>query len=211
MSHNLLRRAQVVCAAVVCGFVALDAGLAKAQPLQTAPVRTAYVIDFSDSHNKGVPSGNFDNFAFTINLKSPIRKLSLKRGETLPDLVATYDYADCTKGQERTLERPLASLKAGDSAWIDYIDIELHPHPQRDVRWRGGVCYGTRGPSGKWQWNLLSTPLAYDATTGRVRARVWIKDGPITAIKLVFDDSVPRQYTERVILVARPYGDHTRN
>lgn len=186
-------------------------GTHHAQAVQTAPARTAYVIDFSDSQDKGVPSGNFENFAFTIDLKSPTRKLSAKRGETLPDLVATYDYADCSKGQEATLERPLAALKTGDVAWIDYVDIELLPHPQRGLRWTGGVCYGTRGPSGKWRWNLVSTPLAYDAATDRVRARLWIQDGPINAMKLVFDNAVPRQYAQKVILVARPYGERTRN
>jgi hypothetical protein len=194
------------------GGVAQAAQTAPAGARQIVAMKSLYVpADSSGLPDKGVPSGNFNNFAFTIDLMSPIRKLSAKRGETLPDLIATFDYADCTKGQEATLERPLAALKTGDSAWVDYVDIELLPHPQRDLRWTGGVCYGMRGPSGKWRWNLVSTPLAYDATTGRVRARLWIKDGPISAVKLVFDNSVPRQYAQKVTLVAQPYGEHTRN
>ena len=72
------------------------------------------------------------------------------------------------------------------------------------------MCYGTRGPSGEWRWNLVLTPLAYDPASDRVRARLWIKDGPINAMKLVFDNSVPRQYAQKVTLVGRPYGERTK-
>jgi len=211
MNTRSPRSIRALCA-VACGLVTLWANPAPAQEvIPRAPVRTAYVIEFSDAPGRGVLAGNFENFAFTIDLKSPRRTLSAKGDDKESDVIATYDYADCSRGQESTLERPLAALRAGEAAWIDYLDIELLPHPQRDLKWSGGVCYGVRGVNGQWRWNLVSTPLAYDAATNRVRARLWIKDGPINAIKLVFDNTVPRQYAQKVTLVAEPYGERKKN
>ena len=211
MNTRSPRSIRYLCAAA-CGLVTLWAHPAPAQEVvPTAPIRTAYVIEFSGAPGRGVLAGNFENFAFTIDLKSPRRMLSVKADDKAPDVVATFDYADCSRGQEPTLERPLAALRVAEAAWIDYLDVELLPHPQRELKWSGGVCYGARGPNGQWRWNLVSTPLAYDAATDRVRARLWIKDGPITAIKLVFDNTVPRQHAQKVTLVAEPYGERKKN
>jgi len=163
-----------------------------------------YVLDFSGSQDHGVPGGTFQNFAFNLDLNEPMRKISVRRDEKRKDLVATYDYADCTRGQESLLEKPMSGLAPGNSAWVDYVDIEMIPPTQRDLKWTGGVCYGYRKSGGGWHWNLSSTPLTYDSATGRVRARIWVKEANIDALKLVFDYSVPRQSVRTVTITTLP-------
>ncbi len=163
-----------------------------------------YVLDFSGSEGHGVPGGNFDNFAFT--LKQPMRKISLRHDERREDVIATYDYADCTKGQESLLETPVRGLAAGNAAWVDYVDVEMLPLPQENVRWAGGVCYGYRTASGRWHWRLAATPLAYDPASHRVRARIWVKQANVDALKLVFDATVPRQAVQTVTVTTLPAG-----
>ncbi len=163
-----------------------------------------YVLDFSGSQDGGIPGGNFDNFAFNIDLKEPLRKISVKYGEQRKDVIATYDYAGCLRGQESLLEKPLRSLAPGSATWVDYVDVEMLPLRQKDVRWAGGVCYGYRTPSGTWHWRLASTPLTYDPATDRVRARIWVKEANIDALKLVFDSSVPRQSVRTVTVTTQP-------
>ena len=163
-----------------------------------------YVLDFSNSPDRGVPAGNMNNFAFNLDLGQPVRKISVKRGEQRKDVIATFDYSACSKGQEPLLEKPLRELAPGNAAWVDYVDIEMIPHQQRDLKWTGGVCYGYRKPSGTWHWNLVATPLTYDATTDRVRARIWVKEADVDALKLVFDNSVPRQSVRTVTVTTQP-------
>jgi hypothetical protein len=165
-----------------------------------------YVLDFSPSEGGGVPGGNFDNFAFNIDPRQPVRKISMRAGDRRPDVIATYDYADCTKGQESLLEQPVRELAAGSAAWVDYVEIEMIPLAQRELKWAGGVCYGYRNPDGKWHWHLATTPLTYDPATDRVRARLWVKQANIDALKLVFDYSVPRQSVSSVTVATRPPG-----
>lgn len=165
-----------------------------------------YVLDFSDSEYGGIPGGRFNNFAFNLDLREPARKIFVGRREQRKDVIASFDYADCTKGQEPALERPLGELAAGKATWVEYVDIEMIPHPQKDLKWSGGVCYGYRNPSGAWHWHLAATPLTYDAATDRVRARIWLKEN-INALKLVFDYSVPRQSVSIVTLATRSARD----
>src|SRR5713226_3484342 len=64
-----------------------------------------YVLDFSSSPNRGVSAGKFNNFAFKLDLQQPVKKRSVPAGNhRMPDVVATFDYSDCTKGQERSEE-----------------------------------------------------------------------------------------------------------
>lgn len=162
-----------------------------------------YVLDFSGSQDGGILAGNFDNFAFNLDLSEPVRTISVRRGGQGKEVIVSYDFADCTKGQESLLERPLGELDAGNATWVDYVDIEMIPHPQKDLKWAGGVCYGYRNPSGGWHWHLAATPLTYDAATDRVRARIWVKEANIDALKLVFDQSVPRQSVRTVTIATR--------
>lgn len=182
--------------------------LSKNPPLRAPvaqPLVSRYVLDLSESENQGVAAGNFLNFAFTLNLHQPTTKISVPFGDQrLSNLVATFDYADCTKGQELLLEAPLGDLAAGDPGWVDSVEVELIPLPQKDIDWSGGVCYGYREPGGKWRWTLTSVPLTYDAATDRVRARIRVQRGPIDAFKLVFDHTVPRQSVSRVSITTRP-------
>lgn len=180
------------------------------EPVQRAPVRPAFVTQFPDKQPERVPVGNFDNVAFTISLKESSRSLSAERINDKSEVVASYDFADCSKGQERLLEKPLAKLKLGDAAWVDYVEIELVPNGPAVASQLGGVCYGTRGPEGKWRWTLTSTPLTFANDGKRVRGRLWIKDGPIDAIKLVFDHAMPRQHIDRVTVVAQPFEKRER-
>lgn len=181
-----------------------------AEPVQRAPVRSMFVTQFPDKQPERIPVGNFDNVAFAISLKDPSRRLSAERIGEASEVIASYDYADCSKGQEPLLEKPVAKLRPGDAAWVDYIDIELASDGGATGSQAGGVCYGTRGPEGKWRWTLTSTPLTYAADGKRLRGRLWIKDGPIDAIKLVFDHAMPRQHIESVAVVAQPFDKRQR-
>jgi len=163
-----------------------------------------YILDFSHSEGGGLPGGNFDNIAFNLDLHESKRSISLRRGERSKDIIASYDFADCTKGQESLLQKPLDQLAPGQAAWVDYIDIEMIPFRQEGVKWAGGVCFGYRNAGGSWHWHLATTPLTLDAATDRVRARIWVKEGNIDALKLVFDQSVPSQPIRLVTVATRP-------
>ena len=166
-----------------------------------------YVLDFSGSPNRGIWVGKFQNFAFRIDLQKAVKKISVPLGnQRLPDLIATFDYADCTKGQESLLERPLRELAPGDAAWVDEVEVVILPSKQRGLKWTGGVCYGFREPGGKWNWNLTPTLLTYDSTTDRFLARIAVRRGPIDAIKLVFDYAVPPQPVASVSFTTRAIG-----
>jgi hypothetical protein len=160
------------------------------------------LFDFSGSPHGGVLAGSFNNFALRLQLSEPTRKLVVRTGEP-GDVIATYDYAACSKGQERLIERTVANLPRGDAMFVDYIDIEMLPSLQKDLRWTGGVCYGFR-TGGKWQWQLVSTPLEHDAAANRVRARLWIKQPSVDALKLVFDESVPNLFVRTVTVTTQP-------
>ena len=175
---------------------------AKPKVMRLTPV-DRYELDFSGSQGGGIPGGHFNNFAFTLDQGESMRKISVARNEQRKDVIASFDYADCTKGQESLLERQLRDLAPGQAMWVDYVDVEMSSEAQKDLTWAGGVCYGYRNPSGAWHWRLATTPLRYDAATGRVRARIWVKEGNIDALKLVFDYSVPLQPVAKVTLSTR--------
>ena len=154
-------------------------------------------FDFSGSPNGGVPAGTFSNFAFALDLNRSEQKITVKSGQPTNDVIATYDYADCSRHQEKALEQSVRSLGAGTPTFVDYVDIEMIPTEQMDLAWRGGVCYGFR-TAGTWHWNLASTPLHYDDASKLVRARLWVKQPDVDALKLVFDYSVPTQMVRGV-------------
>jgi hypothetical protein len=187
--------------AVVCFSARICAG----EEAQAGDLSSKYVLDLSGSPNHGVSVGRFNNLAFRLDSQRPSRKLSVPAGDQrMPELVATFDYADCTKGQESLLEKPLHDLAAGDPVWVDYVDVAIVPSSQRGLKWSGGVCYGFREPGGKWHWDLTTTPLTYDKGTDRFMARVPVRRGPIDALKLVFDYSVPPQSVSSVTVATRP-------
>jgi hypothetical protein len=154
-------------------------------------------FDFSAFPNGGVPAGTFDNFAFVLDLNRPQQNLSVK------DVMATFDYADCSKNQESLLEGAVSGLSRGTATFVDYVDIEMIPTKQKNLTWSGGVCYGFRTTTG-WHWNLTSTPLTYDATAKLLRGRIWVKQPDVDALKLVFDYSVPTQSVRSVKVTTQP-------
>ena len=164
-----------------------------------------FVLDLSGSPNQGVTVGGFKNLAFRLDGQKPARKLAIALGEQkTPEVVATFDYADCSKGQEALLAEPLRHLAPGDAAWVESVDVVLAPLDRRGPKWTGGVCYGFREPGGRWQWNLQTTALTVDPVTNRATARVLIRRGPIDAIKLVFDYKVPPHAVSSVTVTTRP-------
>lgn len=160
-------------------------------------------FDFSGSPDGGVPGGNFNNLAFRLDVDQAQQALSVRSGEMRRDVTATYDYADCSANQEPLLERSAAMLARGTPAFVDYVDIEMLPFPQKDFSWSGGVCYGFRTSAG-WRWRLASIPLVYDADAKVMRARIWVKEPDVDALKLVFDYSVPRQPVRSVRVITQP-------
>jgi hypothetical protein len=157
----------------------------------------ALAFDFSGSPNGGVPAGTFSNFAFALDLNRSEQKFTVTSGQPSRDVIATYDYADCSAHQETLLERTVSGLGPGTPTFVDYVDIELIPTQQKDLSWSGGVCYGFRA-GGAWHWNLTTTPLTYDAAAQLVRARLWVKQPNVDALKLVFDYAVPSQMVRAV-------------
>ena len=189
----------------ICGVGSLAGGLSGQSGSENLWATSTYVLDLSKSENGGIAGGTFWNLAFVLNLSQSTSEMAVRYGDQrLPRLVATFDYADCTKGQEGLLEEPLRKLARGDFAWVDSIEVEMLPLQQEYVRWSGGVCYGYRDLDGQWRWELTTTLLAYDAATDRVRARISVQKGPLDALKLVFDYTVPRQSVSRVTFTARP-------
>src|SRR5882724_6251908 len=195
---------------VAAGCLGALAGLAAGGADAESPPQEAggkYVLDFSGSPNRGVVVGKFNNLGFKLDLQRPTRKISVGTGnQRLPDVVATFDYADCTKGQESLLEQPVRDLGPGEAAWVEYVASTIIPTTQRAVKWTGGVCYGFRDPGGRWHWNLTTTPLTHDASSDRVVTRLTVMRGPIDALKLVFDYSVPPQAVTNVTVTTRPIG-----
>ena len=108
-------------------------------PDHGAFTRKKLVFDFSNSPNGGVAAGTFDNFAFVLDLNRPQQKLTVKPGQQRKDVIviATFDYADCSKNQESLLERTVNGLAAGTATFVDYVDIEIIPTNQKDLIWNG--------------------------------------------------------------------------
>jgi hypothetical protein len=189
-----------ICRRMMPTALIVAAGLCAAgaqTPTMVLSPGTPLTFDFSGSPNGGVPAGTFSNFAFTLDLNRKEQKLTVAADQPGKDVIATYDYADCSAHQERLLARTVRDLSAGTPTFVDYIDIEMIPTEQTDLSWRGGVCYGFR-TAGTWQWNLTSTPLRYDADRKLVRARLWVKQPNVDALKLVFDYAVPSQMVRAV-------------
>jgi hypothetical protein len=174
-----------------------------AAPVMVLSPGKPLTFDFSPSPNGGVPAGTFNNFGFVLDLNRPVQKLALRSGQPEREFSATFDYADCSPHQETLLERSVRGLGRGTASFVDYIDIEMLPTAQKNLIWSGGVCYGFRTSTG-WQWRLTSTPLTYDGAAKLVRARIWLKQPDIDAIKLVFDYSVPTQSVRLVRVTTQP-------
>ena len=158
-------------------------------------------LNFASSPNGGIPAGTFNNFGFSIDATRPVLDIAVRQDQPGRTVVASYDYADCSVGQESLLERPVRDLARGTPVWVDYVEIELIPHTQKDLKWSGGVCYGFR-KDGDWHWNLSSTPLVKEED--RITARLWVKQGDVDALKLVFDYSVRVQSVRRVTVTTQP-------
>jgi len=195
MTRLKSRHSAVSAALIVAAGLAAPAG-AQSPKMVLSPGK-ALEFDFSGSPNGGVPAGTFANFAFALDLNHSEQKFTVKSGQPSKDVIATYDYADCSAHQETLLERTVSGLGPGTPTFVDYVDIELIPTKQKDLRWSGGVCYGFR-TDGAWRWNLTPTPLTYDAATQLVIGRLWVKQPNVDALKLVFDYAVPSQMVRAV-------------
>ncbi len=201
MTQLKSRHGALAAALMIAAGVCAQASAAPPTMVLSPGIKLAF--DFSTSPNGGVPGGTFDNFAFVLDLNRPDQKLTVKSGQQRKDVVATYDYADCSKNQESLLEQTASGLAPGTATFVDYVDIEMIPTKQKDLIWSGGVCYGFRTTTG-WHWNLTSTPLTYDATAKLLRGRIWVKQPDVDALKLVFDYSVPTQSVRSVKVTTQP-------
>jgi len=173
-----------------------------ADPVMVFSPGKPLAFDFSPSPGGGVPVGTFNNIGFTLNPDRPTQTIAVQQGRPQHEVIATFDYAGCARGQESLLERPVRDLAAGGPTFVDYVDIEIVPTQQTDLTWSGGVCFGFRTPSG-WSWNLASTPLTIDSRASVVRGRVWVKQPNVDALKLAFDYSVPTQALRAVTVVTQ--------
>lgn len=172
---------------------------------------TPFVLDFSGAPDGGVSAGSFNNLAFSLNLRQPVRKVVIRRQERLPDVLPTHDYADCTPGQEPLLESQIRELPRGEPSFVDRIDVELLPFPQKGLTIDASLCYGVRAAQGAWHWRLEKVPLTLDAATNRLRGQWWVKEANVDAIKLVFDGAMPRHYLRSVTVTTQlPSNDRPR-
>jgi len=201
MTQLKSRHGALAAALMIAAGVCAQASAAPPTMVLSPGIKLAF--DFSTSPNGGVPGGTFDNFAFVLDLNRPDQKLTVKSGQQRKDVVATYDYADCSKNQESLLEQTASGLAPGTATFVDYVDIEIIPIKQKDLTWSGGVCYGFRTSTG-WHWNLTSSPLTYDATAKLVRGRIWVKQPDVDALQLVIDYSVPTQSVRSVKVTTQP-------
>ncbi len=193
----------VVSAAALVIATGLAAYAIAAPPTMVLSPGKKLAFDFSASPDGGVPAGTFNNFAFALDLNRPVQHFDVKPGQNRTDVIATFDYADCSRYQELLLERTVSHLGSGTAAFVDYVDVVILPTKQKDLSWSGGVCYGFR-TANRWHWNLTSTPLKYDPTAKLLRARIWVKQSDVDALKLVFDYSVPTQSVRSVTVTTQP-------
>jgi hypothetical protein len=200
-TNGVLAAAAVIAAGVVAQAVA-------APPTMVLSPGKKLAFDFSPSRDGGVPAGTFNNFAFALDLNRPEQQFDVKPGQDRGDVIASFDYADCSRYQEPLLERTVGHLAPGTAAFVDYVDVEMIPTQQEGLIWSGGVCYGFRTNAG-WQWRLTSTPLTYDATAKLLRGRIWVKQPDVDALKLVFDYSVPTQSVRSVKVTTQPVQINT--
>ena len=161
-------------------------------------------FDFSPFPHGGIPAGTFNNFGFVLDQNRPDRKFDVRSERLGREVAASFDYADCSPRQEARLEQAVSGLEPGTATFVDYVDIEIIPTEQNDLKWSGGVCYGFRTAAG-WRWRLNSTPLVYNAAANSVRGRIWLKQPGVDALKLVFDYSVPTHWVRAVTVVTQPY------
>ena len=176
-------------------------------PTQAAsPVATSdYVLDFSGSKPGGVLAGRFVHLAFTLDRSSPRRAFSLeaRTDQVVPGIVQSDDFVSCDNQKAPLmLERGAAALEPGQASYVDHVDVEMVA--PRGADWKGGVCFGTRSAAG-WKWSLAPTVMTYDAATDRFRARILVKQGPVDAFKILFDDAtVPEQPITKITVAMRP-------
>lgn len=197
---------------LLAGLLLYGPAIAAQRPNEQAPVMrttpgTPFVLDFSGAPDGGVSAGSFNNIAFSLNLREPVRKLVIRRTERLPDVVPTNDYADCTPGQESLLESQVRDLPRGDAAFVDRIDVDVLRFPQKDLKVDASVCYGVRAAQGAWRWRLTKVPLTLDPVTNRLHAQLWVKEANVDAIKLVFDGGMPRHYLRSITVTTQPLPD----
>lgn len=206
---KLLTNISLACLSLVACFFVLAYLMRASDPPTNNPGENGekYVLNFAAPPERGIWVGKFNNFAFRIDLKKSVKAISVPLGDQrLPDLIATFDYADCNTGQDFILERTVRELAPGDAAWVDEVEVTLAPSKQPNLKWTGGVCYGFREPGGKWNWNRTSAPFTYDSAANRFLARIAVRRGPIDAVKLVFDYDMPPQFVTSVTYTTRAIG-----
>lgn len=160
------------------------------------PPEGQYLLDFTGSESGGLWLGGFLNVAFSIDLKQPTRKFTFSKldGQTGPGLISSYDYTGCAGKNTTLVEDAVKKLEDGESARVEIVEIEMLQNIQEEPTLKG-VCFGYREPGGAWHWNFDVTSWTYDPGTERYHAKIPIHQGPIDALKIVFDASPSHRVT----------------
>lgn len=167
-----------------------------------------YVLDFTDSPVGGLWLGLFDDVAFTLDFDAPTRKYAFTSGgnePTGPGLVSLYDLGGgCQEGNYATSPHGLEALGDGQAGTVARVDVEMLPRTdaEKTPAWTGGMCFGYRTLDGGWHWRVDPVLLKYDPGSDRIHGRVPVEEGPVDAIKLIFEST--KQVTPRITYTGHP-------
>lgn len=164
-----------------------------------AAVTADYTMDFTQFPKGGLYSGNMYNVVFGLNLQQRVRlydvPVAFGQIGMIPPNVAVAEVLGffCQTGKEKQLESDLArpgnyNPAAGDTAWIDHVDLDMIPDSIQDVPPDGkGVimCFGTRSEAGVWQWDLSPRLPAWNSNDKTFILRIPIQRGPVDAVEVV--------------------------
>ncbi len=191
-AHRILG-VTLISLAAGCANVVTSSDSTGASSSTVNPPADTYILDFTSTKGGGLSVGTLVNFAFTVDLEHPVRKLNIKYGNLVkgPGFILSDDFAgSCEPKAVTLLEEHIQDLPPGTPAYVDHLDIEMirlnvPPSDLIGSNDLGVFCYGYREPSGVWHWVAESSLTTYDATTDRIRSRIEVHQGPVDAIKIV--------------------------
>jgi hypothetical protein len=186
-------------------------------PTDGTPIYSIQFEGFGDMGKYGVGVGDTTNLRFALELKetkknytsADISKLLGNDMEISSKIVVQYDKGAYCTGKTKA-SAGFADLPAGDPAWVDHLDVTMTSGlpapadggpPEEETSNR--MCFGVR-LGGVWQWHLAPQVATWDAAAQKYRIRFTIQQGPVDAIKILFNSSVVHRAIDKLELAAKP-------